>query len=81
MSPTMTESRKPGRPPKGGKPMDRSKDRHTRPKLSFHVQREMLDVLEQYRRSLPHSTDRSAILADALEYFLVSKGLWPPTAE
>ncbi len=53
-------------------------DRHTKPRLAFHLERALLDALEQcVAATRPRPTNTSVILA-ALEQYLTERGYWPP---
>jgi hypothetical protein len=52
-------------------------DRHTRPRLAFHLDAELLQALERFvDDTSPRPTTTSAIIT-ALEAYLTSKGYWP----
>jgi hypothetical protein len=70
--------KKPGRPPKGDAPQDRTTDRHKNPRKAFHLSPELLDAFERYLGSFPHRLPEAEVLRAALEDFLRGKGYWPP---
>lgn len=56
-------------------------DRHSGPRLTFHVEPELLEALEAYLASLPHAPGRSQVLRDLLRDFLRAKGFFPRPAK
>jgi hypothetical protein len=55
----------------------RGVDRHTKPRLAFHLPAGLLEAMEQYiAETKPHPT-ASSVLVTALEEFLQGKGRWP----
>jgi hypothetical protein len=52
-------------------------DRHTTPRVVFHMPQDLFDAFQEYMSSLePASTD-SAVMRLALQRYLESKGYWP----
>ena len=48
-------------------------DRHTTPRLAFHLPKEMLDEFKQHVGTLSPKPTESAVLRDALRFYLESK--------
>lgn len=77
MTNTMAPRRKPGRPPKGDKPLRRDKSRHTKPRKAFHAPQPLFDALADFCQSQRPAIDEAAAFRTALEDFLVARGYWP----
>ena len=70
--------KRPGRPKDPESKRSQGQDRHTKPRLAFHLEQELLDALERYRSATIPRPGKSPILVAALEAFLVARGFWPP---
>lgn len=53
-------------------------DRHTDPRLAFHLEPELLAALEKYRASQTVPPVVSEVLRTSLREFLRNQGYWPP---
>ncbi len=74
----MANKRKPGRPPKGDKPTDRSKSRHVSPRLAFHLSKALHQAFLNWLEEQEPQPDQSEALRAALRLFLQARGKWPP---
>jgi hypothetical protein len=61
---------------KSGK--DRKKDRHVRPRESFHMDPDLHEAFVRYVEDHPEGADKTGVLVAAVKMFLASKGRWPP---
>jgi Arc-like DNA binding domain len=59
----MNEKRKPGRPKKTDSQANRKKDRHTKPRLAFHLPVELLDAFKAMASKNRRSITSELILA------------------
>lgn len=54
-------------------------DRHTKPRVVFHVEQALMDAMIAYRQSASPKPSLTAALVAATQDFLRAKGFWPPT--
>jgi hypothetical protein len=60
------------------KKSDRSKDRHTAPRLVFHLPQWLFDAFRAHVDGLPVEATDAAVLRAALEQYLRNVGALPP---
>lgn len=72
----MSQPKKRGRKPLADKAKDRSEDRHTRPRESFHLDRELQSALERLTADSSPRVSKSAVIVAALQSYLAGKGYW-----
>lgn len=53
-------------------------DRHTEPRLAFHLPQSLLTALEQHVAGLSPRPTMKATLVAAIEEYLARRGAWPP---
>jgi len=53
-------------------------DRHTKPRLAFHLEPELHEAFRIYVDGLQPQSSDTAVLVLALERYLQSVGFWPP---
>ena len=75
MFPTMTSSRKPGRPRKheGNEDLPRSGQN-----VHVYLDPTLMAAFEDYRSSLPFKPRKTEVLEKSLRAFLEAEGFWPP---
>lgn len=56
-------------------------DRHTQPRLAFHMEQQLYDAFKEHVAGLRPRPNESAVLRLALEQYLESVGAWPPADE
>jgi hypothetical protein len=56
----------------------RGEDRHTMPRLAFHMPQELFDAFKAHVESLEPRPHESEVLRVALRRYLESVGAWPP---
>lgn len=56
---------------------DRKKDRHVRPRESFHMDPDLHEAFVHYVDNHPEGADKTGVLVAALKAFLRSKGAYP----
>jgi hypothetical protein len=72
--------------PKGRRKDPKSKrslgtDRHVKPRVVFHPPRELLDRLDEHVLAVRPSTDRTAVLIEAIEEYLRKQSKKPRIAD
>jgi hypothetical protein len=72
--------KRPGRKKDPESKRSQGRDRHTKPRVAFHLSQELLDALERYCSTTRPRPGKSATLVAALEEFLAAQGFWPPPA-
>ncbi len=53
-------------------------DRHLKPRLAFHLDQTLLDVLTGHVESSRPRPTTTAVIVTAIEEYLSRRGLWPP---
>ena len=61
--------KKPGRP--------RGADRHSQPRLAFHLDQDLLDAIDAYCAAQQVEPGRLGVARVALQQFLEREGFWP----
>jgi hypothetical protein len=56
----------------------RGVDRHTQPRLAFHLPKDLYDAFKGHVDSLRPKPNESSVLRLALELYLERAGCWPP---
>ena len=70
----MSTNKEKSGPDKKGKPADR----HVSPRVVFHLEQEVLDLLNEHIEESPVELKLSAVLRRAVKMYLESVGKWPP---
>lgn len=75
----MSKRKRPGRPPIGDRPKDRSEDRHAKPRESFYLDDDLRDALVEFIESHDelNRPTKSTCFVVALREFLGKRGFWP----
>ena len=53
-------------------------DRHVKPRLAFHLEKQLLDAVEQLVETTRPQPTVTSVITAALEEYLTARGLWPP---
>jgi len=76
---TMSDTpKKRGRKPDPESKRSTGADRHSDPRFTFHLEKDLLQALDDYCASFPHTVGRAQVVRDSLRDFLRDKGFFPP---
>ena len=70
--------KKPGPPADPNSKRSKGGDRHTKPRIVFHVDQDVYDALDEHIRESPVELQLSAVMRRAVKLYLESVGKWPP---
>lgn len=77
----VAEKKRPGRRKNPESKRSQGADRHTKPRLAFHLDEDLLEAMERYIDATRPRPTTTAVLVTALEEHLKSKGYWPPSGQ